>query len=429
MPLSLAHRAARGAVVALACGLIAMPAAVAVVSGSPRTGRIAVFSALTLAVMLAGTIVLERSGLLTAQPARRLDWRPLLFIGLLSVPWAMVIVDSPHATYFLLALVVMAQWLLPPVPGGVLALALTGFTIAGQVFHHGMSPGTLAGPIVVLVVVVSFMHVLRALLAESREKSALVEQLRETQAQLAAKEREAGRLAERTRLGRELHDTVAQSLASIQVHLRLADDAAGPEDQTRALAHVRAARDAAAHSLDETRRVIGALTPRDLAGRSLPAALTRVVERAGGRGTACHLEIVGRPRALPMPVETSLVRITQACLGNTLAHAGARTCEVRLIFDGADEPAPGPAPELGEGTVPGLSEVRLEIADDGVGFDVDAALSAPPRSTGGFGLTSMRSRAADLGGYAAVVSAPGQGTLVSVTLPVPAAPVRGEAAA
>lgn len=385
---------AGGAVVAgaaVACvGVIAFPVVDAWLTDNPRLDRISTFALLTLVGTVAGLIVLQVRGLVGDRPATTLHWEPLVLLAVLASLWAMVIVDTPHATYFLAMLYLVAAWLLPPVAGLVAIFVLAAFTVAGQIVHHGWTPGAVMGPLVAALLVLASSAALRVVLSDSDAQRRLVAELQEAQAALAASEREAGRLAERTRLGRDLHDTVAQSLSSIQLLLHASERA---ETREEAMAHVDQARSAAAGTLAETRSFISDLTPPDLAYRSLVVALERVCARAGERGLSTSLEVEGEQRSLPMPVEATLLRIAQEAVENAVAHAGASRCTVTLRFE--------------------AGEVGLDVDDDGVGFDAEAALAG-----GRFGLGGMRSRAADLGGSAVVVSGPGEGTLVAVRLPV-----------
>ena len=389
----------------LSAGLIAFPFVEAFVSANPNAWRIAVFSTITFVVLVAGGALLARRGLIGSRPADTFSPLALGYLLAVAVPWAMVIVDSPHAAYLLIAMFAIAQWVLPAVLGAAATLALTVFTIAGQVVHHGWSSGSVIGPIVAAALVIVTMAGYRAVVADSAEKSRLVDELRRAHAQLAASEREAGRLGERARLGRDLHDTVAQSLSSIQLLLHAAERADEPATSLR---YLRQARDAAGDSLAETRAFISDLTPPDLAHRSLATALERVAERARDRGLHTTIEVEGDARSLAMPVEATLLRIAQESIENVVTHAAATACTVRLRFE----------PDA----------VTLEIDDDGAGFDAETTLERAGEASGSFGLAGMRSRAADLGGYTVVVSSPGDGTLVSARIPVePARPERTEA--
>lgn len=379
----------------LCAGIVAFPVVEAIVTRDAHAGRITLFSVATLVVLIVGAIVLTRRGELTTRPADRTRLLPLVVIAATAVPWAMVIVDSPHAAYFLIALVVIAQWLLPPVAGISVTLCLTAFASAGQVVHHGWTAGAVIGPIAAAGLVSLLMSGYRTVLADSTEKSRLVDELRAAHEQLAVTEREAGRLAERARLGRDLHDTVAQSLSSIQLLLHAAERA---DDHETGIHHVRRARQTAAESLAETRAFISNLAPPQLARTTLATALARVAERAGERGLTVHVSTLGTPRRVPMEAEATLLRVTQEAVANVVAHAHATSCEVRLAYrdDG----------------------VAIEIDDDGDGFDAESVLEQAGAASGSYGLAGMRERTAYLGGYTVVVSEPGEGALVSAFVPI-----------
>lgn len=209
-------------------------------------------------------------------------------------------------------------------------------------------------------------------------------------------------LAERERLAREIHDTLAQGLSSIQLLLRAAERAL-PQRPGTALGHVRQARTAAVGNLAEARRFVRALSPPDLEAGSLPAALERLcATTARTSPLAVHCQVSGVPTALPTAHEVALLRIAQSALANTVRHAGARRAELTLSYMD--------------------TEVALDVVDDGAGFvpaEVPAPGSAAARGTG-FGLAAMRARARALQGTLVVESAPGEGTAVAVTLPCPA---------
>ncbi|MEU6151597.1 sensor histidine kinase [Actinosynnema sp. NPDC047251] len=180
---------------------------------------------------------------------------------------------------------------------------------------------------------------------------------------------EAGVLAERQRLGREIHDTLAQGLSSITLLLELGD--------------TRRAADVAKENLAEARRFVRDLSP--LQGRSLEDAL---------RGLCDRVEVHGEPYPLTVPTEVALLRVAQGALANVREHAEAHTVVVTLSY-------------LGDA-------VTLDVCDDGRGFDPRAVTPGEGR---GFGLASIRSRVAELGGTLSVESAPGEGTALGVTVP------------
>jgi signal transduction histidine kinase len=200
---------------------------------------------------------------------------------------------------------------------------------------------------------------------------------------LVAQAREAGVQEERARLAREIHDTLAQSLAGIVTQL---EASVGGERQERALALAR-------HALAEARRSMLDLSPADLDGTSLPEALSGIVAAWGDEhDVRAEVRVVGDSVPLHPEVEATVLRIAQESLTNVAKHAGADRVGVTLSYDG--------------------DEVVLDVRDDGTGFDV----TAPTRSSS-FGLRGMRQRAARLAGELTLESDAGRGTAVSLRLP------------
>ena len=234
------------------------------------------------------------------------------------------------------------------------------------------------------------------------DRQALILDLLATREELAAASREAGTLAERERLAREIHDTVAQGLSSIQMLLHAAER---DVDDERTREKLRLARETAAENLGETRRFIRELTPPSLDEQTLPAALRRLAdavnEQAQQSGSATRVEFrtSGDAVMLPMAVDATLLRIAQGSLANVLRHSDADRGEVTLSY-------------LGD-------EVALDVVDDGVGFDPRAAQREEVDGIA-FGLRAMRQRAERQGGSIEIESAPGEGTAVSVRIPVEA---------
>jgi signal transduction histidine kinase len=228
---------------------------------------------------------------------------------------------------------------------------------------------------------------------QSRERQRLIEQLQATQAELAAAERQAGTLAERQRLARDLHDTLTQGFASVVLLLEAAQESltlGRPVDRHIAQA-LRSARD----NLAESRRVVWALRPRPLAEHSLPQALEELTGRlAEETGLRAGTVVTGTARPLPAQIEEALLRIGQESLANVRKHAAASRVTLTLSY--LDDAA------------------TLDVHDDGVGFDQAAAED----TAAGLGLHAMRERAAALGGSLVIESAPGEGTTIAVELPV-----------
>lgn len=367
-------------------GLAVYPAAMAAVLRHRHLTSIVSFTALTGVVLVGGLIYFSRTRDLR-RPATRLHVEVPAFLLAVTVPWAMVIVESADASYFLTALALLASWLLPPIAGVIATAVLAGFTVAGQVFHHGLTAGTVVGPLVVAVLIVAFVAMIRMVYRSSDESKKLLVQLRESQAETAQAEREAGRLAERARIGRDLHDTVAQSLSSIQLLLQAAERATEPG---QAQAHLALARETAHESLAETRAFIGELTPPGLVHTGLTQALERLSREVRFPTT---VSVEGAERRLDARSETALFRVAQEALHNVDAHSHAGKCDIKLTFE--------------------ADEVVLEIDDDGCGFDIETVTHK-----GRFGLRGMRSRMEELGGTLAVVTSAGEGTLVAARLPL-----------
>lgn len=370
---------------ALMTGLLALAALRAVADDSPRAPAVVALCAVTVAVYAAGAL---------SPRVQRSASEAAAWLALLCLLWAVLLVVTPDALwaafplFFLQMHVLPLRWALP-------AVALTtAAAIAGFVLHDGAaSPGVFLGPPLGAAVAVATVLGYNTLYRESEERRRLIEELLATRAELADAERAAGTLAERERLAREIHDTLAQGLSSIQLLLRAAERAL-PADAA-ALAHVREARVSAQDNLAEARRFVRELTPPDLEHGSLAAALERLCASVPER-PAVRCAVSGTPVELPTPYEVALLRVAQSALANAVRHANADQVSITLSYLG--------------------TSVALDVVDDGSGFDPDSG--PQPSSSGGFGLPAMRSRAHALGGTLSVESAPGQGTAVAITLPL-----------
>ena len=143
--------------------------------------------------------------------------------------------------------------------------------------------------------------------------------------------------------------------------------------------------------------MIAALTPAGLREASISEALGRIAHDFATTGDMnIEVETQGEPRQLPMRTEAGLLRIAQGAVSNAVQHSGAQRVRVTLNY----EP----------------DGVRLDVVDNGVGFDV-AAQENTPAGLGHLGLNAMRSRAAELGGELTIESAPGGPTALSVAVP------------
>ena len=188
---------------------------------------------------------------------------------------------------------------------------------------------------------------------------------------------------ERRRLARDLHDGLAQELAYIAVQSRQLHNGA---DRETVVTRITAA---AGRAVDESRHALSALSrPLD---EPFHVTLSQTAAAVAERGGARVRPKVDEDIEVSPPVAEALLRIVREGVTNAVRHGSAR--EVGLWLTGGDD-------------------VRLVIADDGAGFDVDAA-----RRADAFGLTSMRERTEGLGGTFHLTSEPGSGTRIEVVLP------------
>jgi len=206
------------------------------------------------------------------------------------------------------------------------------------------------------------------------------------QEELVARARDTGVVEERARLAREIHDTVAQDLVGIIAQLGAVS---GLDDDAERERRLQVVDGTARKALTEVRRSVQALSSPRLDEVDLPHAVDDLLsEWRHGTGGEARLIVDGTPR--PSGNDPAVLRITQESLANARRHARAGTVQVELGYE----------PE----------HVRVTIADDGVGF-------APGATVEGMGLPGMRSRAEEADGELTVDSTPGEGTIVTATLP------------
>lgn len=201
--------------------------------------------------------------------------------------------------------------------------------------------------------------------------------------------RYAAVLAERARIARELHDTVAQDLVAAALQL---DSLPGGEPEGDPLAEVKGL---VRGSLTATRRSVAVLRQPVFAATDLASVLRHLGKSvARATGLEVEVEVQALPRSLPPAVEENLYRIAQEALANTSRHAQARRIQLRLGRDNG--------------------WLRLEVRDDGRGFE---PAQAGDSSREHFGLVGMRERAEALGGRIELDSRPGAGTRLVVEVP------------
>lgn len=281
------------------------------------------------------------------------------------------------------------------------AVAVLTVVLAGQLIR---SVGQFDPEIVLIPVAAVWgtVALYRTLQRDAAERLRLVEELRGTRDVLARQQREAGVLAERARIARDLHDTLAQELAGGVMLLQAAErdwDARPDVARTR----VRAVADGLHANLAETRRIIRDLTPSAVDEAGLEGALRLLCARAQAEGAVARVRFrsLGAPRpALDGQAAATLFRVAQSTLANVREHA--RAVNVLVTLHGHAD------------------RVELEVRDDGAGFDVGRGGTAavPGR---GLGLPAARARLRECGGDLEVGSAPRRGTWVRATVPASAA--------
>ena len=203
------------------------------------------------------------------------------------------------------------------------------------------------------------------------------------QAELAAAE-------ERSRIAREIHDGIAQSIYMLSLQLETCVELAArrSQDMTRRLEDLVGL---SKETLLEVRHYIFDLKPY-LAGEKGVASMleSQIREFGNVAGVPTSLDISGEEREVPTPVATCLYRVTQEALANAFKHAQATSVKIHLDF--------------------GVDQVQLSVQDDGQGFD-------PGASASGYGLHNMRARAEELGGSLELMSSSGKGTPVEISIP------------
>lgn len=335
-----------------------------------------------------------------ARPSRagvRSDsWRAWLYVGIATAVyfvayglnnWANIALFIVSPQFFLVLSAVPAAVAIVVINlGGVFVRWLVGDLEPGDV------AGTLGLTVLVIAVSVYFSNRITAVTKESRERGLLIQRLREQQREIAELSEQQGAAAERERIAREMHDTLAQGFTSI-VTLGHAVQGELDSDPATARRHIELMTDTAQENLRESRRIIAALTPGRLAESTLEQALGRVAGRFEEEaGVPVAFGVTGDPRPAPPAVEVVALRVFQEALANVRKHAAAGSVDASLAYE----------PDA----------LVLTVHDDGRGFDASA-----PRD--GYGLDGMQARVREAGGTFALTTAFGEGTLLTVRLPAP----------
>jgi signal transduction histidine kinase/ligand-binding sensor domain-containing protein len=200
-------------------------------------------------------------------------------------------------------------------------------------------------------------------------------------------------VAERSRIARELHDTLMQGFSGVTMEMQALSARLPASEERRTLEEI--IRDAGVCLREARRSVAGLRSPQgEVSGLStaIEQAMRQLTET---RDVRLNLRLATVPFGLPPDVEYNLLRIAQEAVANAVKHSGGRTIDVDLDCAGG--------------------KLRLEIRDDGVGY---VAPDGNPAQPGHYGLIGMRERANQIGADFHLTSEPGRGTTVCVTLPL-----------
>lgn len=367
---------------------LAVVAIVAVVLLDHRFPGNVVGAAIALAAMAAVVLIFGRR--ITGLPER--DWRALMFVAAVVGLWILALLASPVSVAAVPAIYPIVFSTLP------LRAALGVITIVNIVplamllLGNGVhSPNLSMAVAITLIGVVSTPVIGTVIITSMRQRrqlAALVAELAATRSDSARLSREAGTAAERERLAREIHDTLAQGFTSI-VMLAQAIEPELETDTAAAKRHVELIGATARENLAEARAMVAELTPSPLE-EPLPAAIQRQCDRlAAETDAAVTVRIAGDLPPQSMASDVVLLRATQEAFANIRKHAHASAVSVDLS--------------------PSNSGVRLTVTDNGIGLNSG--------QDEGFGLRGMRARVAQVGGAVSVSAAAGGGTTLTVEVP------------
>jgi len=332
---------------------------------------------------------------------RRHDaWMRWAWLVVLAAVWAALSALAPEFIWVAFPLWLLAGHLLGLRPAAVFSTLVLAVVIVVPIVDSGtVDSAFVIGPVVGGLFAFGISRGYLRLIADARERQRLVASLIEAhddlarlQEELGEAQRASGAVAERARLSRDIHDTIAQALSAILLLARSEpaageDDAVSGGDARAALASIETI---AADSLVDVRRIVHALDPAQLEEGSLAASLRRMLDRlAAETGIATELDADSTLPVLPVGVEIALLRTAQSALSNVRLHAGASRVVVHLTDAG--------------------DTVRLDVVDDGRGFDTARWAAEVDRGVAGYGLRSMRDRLRELGGGLEVESGAGPG--------------------
>ncbi|GAA1872131.1 sensor histidine kinase [Myceligenerans crystallogenes] len=321
-----------------------------------------------------------------------------LYLAVCVIAIGIALTRTGDASFLLFVLFAQCWMLLDRQSASIVtSVILAGSVAAGTFTRVGVSRETLlvipAQLAVVLVFAVGLGIFMGWTMRRGEEHARLVAELRTAQDALATFHHTAGVEAERARIAREIHDTLAQGFMSVVTQTQAASVALGRDDLEVVGERLWLIEDTARDNLAEARALVAAFAPAPLQGSSLGEALTRAVRRFGAETDIEGVLTVDGALMLPPSAEVVLLRVAQEALANVRRHADASQVDVRLVAT--------------------AHTVRLEVSDDGRGLPADFG----PGSEG-FGLAGMRERVTSAGGHLSIASRDGGGTTLAASLPL-----------
>ncbi len=357
----------------------------------------------TLALTLALTVDPIASRLRSTVADLLPDGADALFvIGLANLIFALLIIfvsggwGSPYYAYALVALLQPASIVGLRALGLVGLLFIAGYVLALAVETDGLhepweggSVGNFAFFVAMPMPIAILVNLLSSTARRLSDEETRTRDLLEENVRLEGARKQATVDEERHRIAREIHDGIAQSMYVLSLNLEAARESAGADSELGSrlgrLVHL------AKQMLLEVRQYIFDLKPLLSGEENVSAVLRKQAEEfATISGIPVSVDVRGREVSLPLSHGAALYRIAQEALANAYRHANASEIGISLTY----------SPE----------EVRLQVRDDGVGFDA--------KRSGGTGLGHISERVRELGGQMIVEAAPGKGVILAATLPV-----------
>lgn len=364
--------------------------AVSVLSAAPDAGARLISLALLLVIAVAYAIW-GHVALRTQRPGPAYAYLVVTWVAHL----ALLALVPPAESWILYFILFPQMWAMLSREGAVVLSVVATVSVAlVSLRFQADEPGDLrwivANAVLMISMSVGLGLFIEWLMGQASSRAELIDDLVAARSRLAEAERRQGVDAERRRVSREIHDTLAQDFTSVAALAQAAGSALERGDVSLVAERLGLIERTARDGLSEARLMVAEMTPGQLQERTLAEAMERLVatvsRESGIEGSFDAGEVDG-----PAPArDVLLLRTAQEALANMRRHSRASSFSVRMTA--------------------GPDTVDLVIRDDGVGFD-------PAARRAGFGLDSLTARARDAGGRLSLSSAPGEGTTVSLQVP------------